>query len=69
MSASSTVSRHDPSQTSGAGAIRAATPTIIVGRDPEIAVPRPPDITGILLNIFALKSSYLAMRGVLSPGG
>jgi fatty acid desaturase len=33
------------------------TDTIIVGRDPEIAVPRPPDVVGILLNIFALKSS------------
>ena len=30
--------------------------TIIVGRDPEIAVPRPPDIPGILLNLFAFKS-------------
>ena len=28
--------------------------TIIVGRDPEIAVPRPPDILGILLNFFNL---------------
>ncbi len=35
------------------------TDTIIVGRDPEIAVPRPPDIVGIMLNVFALKSSYL----------
>jgi fatty acid desaturase len=38
------------------------TDTIIVGRDPEIAVPRPPDISGILLNIFALKSGYHAFR-------
>ena len=38
------------------------TDTIIVGRDPEIAVPRPPDILGILLNIFALKSGYLAIK-------
>jgi len=30
--------------------------TIIVGRDPEIATPRPPDIKGILLNLFAYKS-------------
>ncbi|MDF1711113.1 MAG: fatty acid desaturase [Akkermansiaceae bacterium] len=29
--------------------------TIIVGRDPEIAVPRPPDITGMLLGCFAIK--------------
>jgi len=28
--------------------------TIIVGRDPEIAVPRPPDVRGILLNLFNL---------------
>ncbi len=28
--------------------------TIIVGRDPEIAVPRPPDITGIVLSFFDL---------------
>lgn len=38
------------------------TDTIIVGRDPEIAVPRPPDIAGILLNVFALKSGALAIR-------
>ncbi len=30
--------------------------TIIVGRDPEIASPRPPDIKGIILNLFAIKS-------------
>lgn len=29
--------------------------TIIVGRDPEIAAPRPPDITGMLLGCFAIK--------------
>jgi Na+-transporting NADH:ubiquinone oxidoreductase subunit F len=29
--------------------------TIIVGRDPEIAVPRPPDIKGIALAFFAIK--------------
>jgi Na+-transporting NADH:ubiquinone oxidoreductase subunit F len=28
--------------------------TIIVGRDPEIAVPRPPDLKGIVLNLFNL---------------
>ena len=32
------------------------TDTIIVGRDPEIAYPRPPDVAGALLNLFALKS-------------
>lgn len=31
--------------------------TSIVGRDPEIAVPRPPDIKGIFLNLFAFKSA------------
>jgi fatty acid desaturase len=38
------------------------TDTIIVGRDPEIAVPRPPDVVAILLNLFALKSSVIAIR-------
>jgi fatty acid desaturase len=38
------------------------TDTIIVGRDPEISVKRPPDIAGILLNLFALKSTYFALR-------
>jgi fatty acid desaturase len=38
------------------------TDTIIVGRDPEIASPRPPDIVGLLLNIFALKSGFIAFR-------
>lgn len=41
------------------------TDTIIVGRDPEIAVPRPPDIVGILLNIFALKSTFAAIGSVI----
>ena len=36
--------------------------TIIVGRDPEIAVPRPPDIKGIFLNLMALKSAPVAFR-------
>src|ERR1041385_5279613 len=29
--------------------------TIIVGRDPEIAVPRPPDLMGLVMSFFALK--------------
>lgn len=41
------------------------TDTIIVGRDPEIAAPRPPDIAGILLNLFALKSGFKALSRVL----
>jgi fatty acid desaturase len=40
------------------------TDTFIVGRDPEM-IPRPPDISGILLNIFALKSGYVAFKSVL----
>ncbi len=28
--------------------------TIIVGRDPEIAVPRPPDVKGLIMSVFAL---------------
>ncbi len=41
------------------------TDTIIVGRDPEIAVPRPPDFLGILLNVFALKSGLKEIGHVL----
>jgi fatty acid desaturase len=41
------------------------TDTIIVGRDPEIAVPRPPDILGIVLNLFQLRSGVTALRNVL----
>ena len=33
------------------------TDTIIVGRDPEIITPRPPDVVSLLLNIFALKGA------------
>lgn len=50
------------------------TDTIVVGRDPEIAAPRPPDLLGILANVFALKSSWIAVkklvlhaRGQLTP--
>lgn len=41
------------------------TDTLIVGRDPEIAVPRPPNIPGILLNFFALKSGTAALGKML----
>jgi fatty acid desaturase len=34
------------------------TDTIIVGRDPEIITPRPPDILSLLLNVFNLKNAY-----------
>lgn len=38
------------------------TDTIIVGRDPEIAVPRPPDIAGILLNLLYLKGGFAELK-------
>lgn len=37
------------------------TDTIIVGRDPEISVKRPPDIFGLLLNLFAIKTTIIAV--------
>ena len=45
------------------------TDTIIVGRDPEIAVPRPPDLLGLLLDLFALKSSAGALRKLVIHAG
>jgi fatty acid desaturase len=41
------------------------TDTIVVGRDPEIAARRPPDIAGILLNIFALRSGLRALTRIV----
>jgi len=41
------------------------TDTIIVGRDPEIGVPRPPSLFGILLNVFAIRSGLREWRSVL----
>lgn len=41
------------------------TDTIIVGRDPEIAAPRPPDIKTMLLNIFALASSRKTLKSLI----
>ena len=38
------------------------TDTIIVGRDPEIAVMRPADVFSLILNIFAIKSSWNAAK-------
>ena len=35
------------------------TDTIIVGRDPEIITPRPPDVVSLILNVFALKNAVL----------
>ena len=45
--------------------------TIIVGRDPEIAVPRPPDIAGMVLTFFGLKAipKYFARVLLHSAGG
>jgi fatty acid desaturase len=44
--------------------IRHHTDSIIVGRDPEIAFPRPPDILGIFLNMFVLKSGAIAFKNM-----
>ncbi len=41
------------------------THTIIVGRDPEIAVPRPPDILGAVLDFFNLKHGIKQIRTIL----
>lgn len=41
------------------------TDTIIVGRDPEIAVPRPARIRNILLNLFSLKSGPASLRAIV----
>jgi Na+-transporting NADH:ubiquinone oxidoreductase subunit F len=39
--------------------------TIIVGRDPEIAVPRPPDLPGLILSFFSIKVIAKYFRRVL----
>lgn len=41
------------------------TDTIIVGRDPEIAVPRPPKLHNIILGFFALRSTPAEFRKML----
>jgi fatty acid desaturase len=41
------------------------TDTIIVGRDPEIAVPRPPDLLGIALQFFSIPSGLAELKKVL----
>jgi fatty acid desaturase len=38
------------------------TDTVIVGHDPEIITPRPPDIPSLLLNIFSLKNAVLFLH-------
>jgi fatty acid desaturase len=40
------------------------THTIIVGQDPEIAVPRPPDLVGIVLDVFHLKSGLIELKKI-----
>ena len=45
------------------------TDTIIVGRDPEIVAPRPPDIATLLLNLFAIRSSFNTIRALLMHAG
>ena len=44
--------------------VRHHSDSIIVGRDPEIAFPRPPDIVGSILNIFVLKSGAIAFKNM-----
>jgi fatty acid desaturase len=41
------------------------TDTIIVGRDPEIITPRPPDILSLLLNIFSLKTAVIFVHKLI----
>ena len=41
------------------------TDTIIVGRDPEIAFPRPPDVRGMVLNLLHLKTGFVELRRML----
>ncbi|MBZ9655752.1 fatty acid desaturase [Phyllobacterium lublinensis] len=41
------------------------TETLIVGRDPEIAVPRPPDIAGMLLDLFFIKSGLKQIGSII----
>lgn len=41
------------------------TDTIIVGRDPEIAIKRPPDIAGLILNLFSIKTALFALKKII----
>jgi len=41
------------------------TDTIIIGRDPEIAVTRPPSFLTVALNAFHIKNAYYEMRKVI----
>ena len=40
------------------------TDTVIVGRDPEIITPRPPDVLSLFLNLFALKNAVIFFEKV-----
>jgi fatty acid desaturase len=40
------------------------TDTVIVGRDPEIITPRPPDVLSLFLNIFSLKNAAIFFHKV-----
>jgi len=42
------------------------THTLIVGRDPEIGVPRPPNLVAIVSDLFFLQSGFKQMRNILS---
>lgn len=41
------------------------TDTLVVGRDPEIVAPRPPDLAGLLLNCLNLKSGLNELKHVV----
>ena len=41
------------------------TDTIIVGRDPEIAAPRPPDLVGMVVGVFSLKGGPREIRKLI----
>ena len=45
------------------------TDTIVVGRDPEIIQPRPPDLLEMALSVFALKQGYTAFRKLFIHAG
>ena len=45
------------------------TDTIIVGRDPEIITPRPPEVLSLFLNIFSLKNAATFLHKVFLHAG
>ncbi len=42
------------------------TDTIIIGRDPEILAPRPPDIKGMMLNLFYIKGGPTGLGKIVA---